>query len=122
MGYGGLPVEIVFRKRHRSKGRIVVLCDVSSSVWNASRFMLHLIYSLIYNIGNSLHMLQRTEYQIFKADCYKFVDLKRDKNGQDRIIDVLGDNDTDPVKVYYDSALDFCNKSMIEIQKMSLSR
>ena len=46
MGYDGLPIEIVFRKKHRSKGRIVVLCDVSSSVWNASRFMLHLLYSL----------------------------------------------------------------------------
>ncbi len=44
--YDGLPIEVVFRKRNRSKGKIVVLCDVSSSVWNASRFMLHLLYSL----------------------------------------------------------------------------
>jgi len=44
--YGGLPMEVAFRKRRRSKGRIVALCDVSSSVWNASRFMLHLLYSL----------------------------------------------------------------------------
>lgn len=44
--YGGLPVEIVSRERKRSKARIVALCDVSSSVWNASRFMLNLLYSL----------------------------------------------------------------------------
>ena len=44
--YGGVPIEIKMRRRKRSKGRIVVLCDVSSSVWNASRFMLHLLYSL----------------------------------------------------------------------------
>lgn len=44
--YGGMPLEVAFRKRRKSKSRIVVLCDVSSSVWNASRFMLHLLYSL----------------------------------------------------------------------------
>jgi uncharacterized protein with von Willebrand factor type A (vWA) domain len=44
--YGGIPMEVAFRKRKKSKGRIVALCDVSRSVWNASRFMLHLIYSL----------------------------------------------------------------------------
>ena len=44
--YGGIPLEIAFRKRKKSKPRIVTLCDVSSSVWNASRFMLHLLYSL----------------------------------------------------------------------------
>lgn len=44
--YGGVPMEVSLRKRKKSKGRIVALCDVSSSVWNASRFMLHLLYSL----------------------------------------------------------------------------
>jgi uncharacterized protein len=44
--YGGLPMEVVFRKRKKTRARIVALCDVSSSVWNASRFMLHLLYSL----------------------------------------------------------------------------
>jgi len=46
MRYGGLPMELVFRKRKKTRPRIVALCDVSSSVWNASRFMLHLLYSL----------------------------------------------------------------------------
>ncbi len=45
MRYGGVPMEISLRKRKKSKGRIVALCDVSRSVWNASRFMLHLLYS-----------------------------------------------------------------------------
>ncbi len=44
--YGGVPLEVVFRKRKKTRPRIVALCDVSSSVWNASRFMLHLLYSL----------------------------------------------------------------------------
>lgn len=46
LAYGGVPLEVAFRKRKKSKTRIVTLCDVSSSVWNASRFMLHLLYSL----------------------------------------------------------------------------
>jgi uncharacterized protein with von Willebrand factor type A (vWA) domain len=44
--YQGIPVEIMFRKRPPRKGKIVTLCDVSSSVWSAARFMLNILYSL----------------------------------------------------------------------------
>ena len=44
--YQGIPMQIVFRKRPPSKGRIVVLCDVSGSVWSSARFMLNMLYSL----------------------------------------------------------------------------
>lgn len=44
--YGGMPVKIVLRRRRREKPRIVTLCDVSDSVGYASRFMLHLVWSL----------------------------------------------------------------------------
>jgi uncharacterized protein with von Willebrand factor type A (vWA) domain len=44
--YQGIPVEIIFRKRPPRKGKIVTLCDVSSSVWSAARFMLNILYSL----------------------------------------------------------------------------
>lgn len=44
--YQGVPVEIMFRNRPRRKGKIVTLCDVSSSVWSAARFMLNILYSL----------------------------------------------------------------------------
>lgn len=44
--YDGVPVEIVLRRRRREKPRIVTLCDVSDSVGYASRFMLHLVWSL----------------------------------------------------------------------------
>ncbi len=42
----GVPMELIFKERQRNKLRLVVLCDVSSSVRNASRFMLQLVYSL----------------------------------------------------------------------------
>jgi hypothetical protein len=44
--YHGVPVEILFRKRPPKKAKIVTLCDVSSSVWSAARFMLNVLYSL----------------------------------------------------------------------------
>jgi uncharacterized protein with von Willebrand factor type A (vWA) domain len=39
-------VEIVFRKKPPRKARLVVLCDISGSVWSSARFMLHMLYSL----------------------------------------------------------------------------
>jgi len=44
--YGGVPIKVFFKRRKKNKAQIVTLCDVSRSVWNASRFMLNLLYSL----------------------------------------------------------------------------
>ncbi len=44
--YGGIPMELKFRRRHREKPKLVTICDVSDSVRNASRFMLQLVWSL----------------------------------------------------------------------------
>lgn len=42
----GVPVEVIYRKRIPHRGKLVVLCDVSGSVWSAARFMLNMLYSL----------------------------------------------------------------------------
>ncbi|HEY2996863.1 MAG TPA: VWA domain-containing protein [Methylomirabilota bacterium] len=44
--YGGIPMEIFLKRRHREKPRLITICDVSDSVRNASRFMLQLVWSL----------------------------------------------------------------------------
>jgi uncharacterized protein with von Willebrand factor type A (vWA) domain len=44
--YGGIPMELRFRRRRREKPKLVTICDVSDSVRNASRFMLQLVWSL----------------------------------------------------------------------------
>jgi len=44
--YQGLPIEIVFRKKPPRRGKLVVLCDVSGSVWSSAKFMLNMLYSL----------------------------------------------------------------------------
>jgi hypothetical protein len=44
--YGGVPFRIQFDRRKKEKPQVVVLCDVSDSVRNVSRFMLQFVYSL----------------------------------------------------------------------------
>jgi uncharacterized protein len=46
LAYGGIPMEIFLRRRHREKPKLITICDVSDSVRNASRFMLQLVWSL----------------------------------------------------------------------------
>lgn len=44
--YGGVPFKIVFERKRRERPQVVVLCDVSDSVLNVSRFMLQFVYAL----------------------------------------------------------------------------
>lgn len=44
--YGGVPFKLRFERRKKDKPQVVVLCDVSDSVRNVSRFMLQFVYAL----------------------------------------------------------------------------
>jgi uncharacterized protein with von Willebrand factor type A (vWA) domain len=46
MARGGVPFELVFKERRKDRPKLVILCDISSSVANVSRFMLQFMYSL----------------------------------------------------------------------------
>jgi uncharacterized protein with von Willebrand factor type A (vWA) domain len=46
MDCGGVPFKLKFEERKKEKPQVVILCDVSDSVRNASRFMLQFVYSL----------------------------------------------------------------------------
>jgi uncharacterized protein with von Willebrand factor type A (vWA) domain len=46
MSRGGIPFEIFFKQRRKERPKLIVLCDISSSVANVSRFMLQFVYSL----------------------------------------------------------------------------
>ncbi|MDJ0788684.1 MAG: VWA domain-containing protein [Myxococcota bacterium] len=46
MAHGGVPFERIFKERRKDRPKLVILCDVSSSVANVSRFMLQFCYSL----------------------------------------------------------------------------
>src|SRR5213596_1402698 len=45
--YGGVPFRIVFDRKRKEKPQVMVLCDVSDSVRNVSRFMLQFVYSKV---------------------------------------------------------------------------
>ena len=44
--YGGVPFKIQLDRRKKTKPQVMVLCDISDSVLNASRFMLQFVYSV----------------------------------------------------------------------------
>jgi hypothetical protein len=46
LAFGGIPFTLRLRDRRRKKPRLVVLCDISDSVRNVSRFMLQFVYTL----------------------------------------------------------------------------
>jgi uncharacterized protein with von Willebrand factor type A (vWA) domain len=44
--YGGVPFQIQLDQRKKTKPQVMILCDISDSVLNASRFMLQFVYSV----------------------------------------------------------------------------
>ena len=46
IAYGGVPFHVEFRRRKKDKPELMVLCDVSDSVRQASAFMLRFVYSV----------------------------------------------------------------------------
>lgn len=44
--YGGVPFRVVYDRKRKEKPQVMVLCDVSDSVRNVSRFMLQFVYAL----------------------------------------------------------------------------
>ncbi|HVO96038.1 MAG TPA: VWA domain-containing protein [Terriglobales bacterium] len=44
--YGGVPFNIQLDRRKKTKPQVMILCDISDSVLNASRFMLQFVYSV----------------------------------------------------------------------------
>ena len=75
--FGGVPFHIQLDRRRKTKPQIVILCDISDSVLNASRFMLQFVYSIqdlyskvrsfvfVSDIGEVTHLFE--EYDIHKA-------------------------------------------------------
>ena len=46
LGSGGVPFRLVHKRRRIEKPRLIVLCDISDSVRNVSRFMLQFAFTL----------------------------------------------------------------------------
>jgi len=77
---GGVPFVLEHRERERRKPRLVVLCDISDSVRNVSRFMLQFVYTL-------QELFDRVYSFAFVAEIGELSDLFR-RHDLDRAIDL----------------------------------
>ncbi len=77
---GGIPFTLRFKSREPHKPRLVVLCDISDSVRNVSRFMLQLVYTL-------QELFDRVSSFAFVADLGELTDLFR-QHDIDRAIEL----------------------------------
>lgn len=83
--YGGVPFRMHFDHRVRERPQIVVLCDVSDSVRNVSRFMLQFVYSL-------QDLYSRVRSFIFVSDIGEITQLFEENETQDAIAQALTGN------------------------------
>ncbi|MDN5698121.1 MAG: VWA domain-containing protein, partial [Rubrobacter sp.] len=79
--YEGIPFQPVLRRHREQKPRLVLLCDVSLSTRNLSRFWLHMVYQL-----QSLFSKVRTF--VFVADTAEVTQLFED-HGIERAVDEI---------------------------------
>ena len=80
--YGGVPFKVKLDRRLREKPQVVVLCDVSDSVRNVSRFMLQFVYSL-------QDLYSRVRSFIFVSDVGEITQLFAENDTQEAIEQAL---------------------------------
>ncbi len=76
--YGGVPFRIIFDRKRKEKPQVMVLCDVSDSVRNVSRFMLQFVYSL-------QDLYSKVRSFIFVADVGEITRLFQERDINDAI-------------------------------------
>jgi hypothetical protein len=74
---------------------------------------------VVFKITEILNQYQKTEKEIFGKLHLNLENITRDESGNNTIIEVLINNDKDPVEVYYKTALEFCEKAITEIDILS---
>jgi hypothetical protein len=83
--YGAVPFRIQFDRRVRNKPQVLVLCDVSDSVRNVSRFMLQFVYSL-------QDLYSRVRSFIFVSELGEITRLFEEKEVNEAIEEALSGN------------------------------
>jgi uncharacterized protein with von Willebrand factor type A (vWA) domain len=78
MEFGGVPFRIRWDDRRKERPQVIVLCDVSDSVRNVSRFMLQFVHSL-------QDMYSRVRSYVFVADLAEVTRLFKDNDIQTAI-------------------------------------
>ncbi|MFT5042436.1 MAG: hypothetical protein ACI8TX_003423, partial [Hyphomicrobiaceae bacterium] len=78
MEYGGIPFKIRFDVKKKERPQVIILCDVSDSVRNVSRFMLQFVHSL-------QDLYSRVRSYVFVADLAEVTKLFKDNEIQGAI-------------------------------------
>jgi hypothetical protein len=103
MQNGGVPFKLRFERRKKEKPQVVILCDVSDSVRNASRFMLQFVYSL-------QDLYSRVRSYVFVSDLGEVTDHFRNNDAKEALdIALKGDI----INVYAHSNFGFAFRSFV---------
>lgn len=70
---------------------------------------------LLEKIKERLHLLQKTERDVFGDEVANLKNIHHD--AKQKIIDVLIKNDKDPAQQYYDGALNYCDEALKTLKK-----
>ncbi|MBN1792457.1 hypothetical protein JW826_02125 [Candidatus Woesearchaeota archaeon] len=72
---------------------------------------------LLKKIKEKLVALGKKEVEVFdKSELESLLKLERDASGNDKVIEVLAKNDSDPVKTYHEGALQFCEDALKDLE------
>ncbi|MDP6980508.1 MAG: VWA domain-containing protein [Myxococcota bacterium] len=91
MAMGGVPFNVIYKHRRKDRPKLVILCDVSSSVANVSRFMLQFMYSL-------QEAFNRIRCFVFVSDLGEVTPLFKDADVNSAIENALDGGDV--INVY----------------------
>jgi uncharacterized protein with von Willebrand factor type A (vWA) domain len=86
MAHGGVPFELIFKQRKKEKPKLVILCDISSSVANVSRFFLQFAYQLS-------EIFTKIRSYVFVAELGEVTQTFRDQDVFDAIDKALDGGD-----------------------------
>jgi uncharacterized protein with von Willebrand factor type A (vWA) domain len=83
--FGGVPFRISYEDKRKERPQVVILCDVSDSVRNVSRFMLQFVHSL-------QDMYSRVRSYVFVAEIAEVTKLFSDNDIQTAIHESINGN------------------------------
>lgn len=84
MKYGGVPLEIKFRTRHK-KPKLVLICDLSTSM----RYMVEFLMTLVYELADQV---QKTSSFVFIDDMKDVTMELEQQDSQSAVAKVLSEN------------------------------
>lgn len=85
MEFGGVPFRIRYEDKRKERPQVIILCDISDSVRNVSRFMLQFVHSL-------QDLYSRVRSYVFVADIAEVTKLFSDNDIQTAINESINGN------------------------------